>query len=136
MPRGRKPKPKRNISGLRNQKKPAAPSPIPLPARHITPADISDGDSDLDSLADGAWSAHLKFDSMKTSIEMEDSDEEDVEPSEDLEDLEEWDEWEVEKDGFYVNLMRFAIDQGDDPRDEDWIPEHLKRKQLKRKKGE
>jgi hypothetical protein len=69
---------------------------------------------------------------MKTSIQMEDSDEEDVEP----EDLEEWDDWEVGKDGFYVNLMRFAIDQGDDPRDEDWIPENLKRKQLKRKKGE
>ena len=67
---------------------------------------------------------------------MEDSDEEDVEPSEDLEDLEEWDKWEVGKDGFYVNLMRFAIDQGDDPQDEDCIPEHLKRKQLKRKKGE
>jgi hypothetical protein len=63
---------------------------------------------------------------------MEDSDEEDVEP----EDLEEWDDWEVGNDGFYVNLMRLAIDQGDDPRDEDWIPEHLKRKQLKRKKGE
>ena len=110
MPRGRKPKPKQNISGLQNQKKPAAPSPIPPPAHHTTPAEISDEDSDLDS--DSAWSAHLKFDSMKTSIEMEDSDEEDVEPSEDLE---EWDKWEVGKDGFYVNLMRFAIDQGDDP---------------------
>jgi hypothetical protein len=113
MPHGRKPKLKQNTSGLRNQKKPATPSPILLPARHTTPAEISDGDSDLDS--DSAWSAYLKFDSMKTSIEMEDSDEEDVEPSEDLEDLEGWDNWEVGKDGFYVNLMRFAIDQGDDP---------------------
>jgi len=101
----------------------------PKKATDTTPAEISDGDSDLDS--DSAWSPHLKFDSMKTSIAMEDSDEEDVESSEGLE---EWDEWEVGKDGFYVNLMRFAIDQGDDPQDEDWIPEHLKRKQLKRKK--
>jgi hypothetical protein len=69
------------------------PSPIPLPAHHTTPAEINDGDSALDS--DSAWSAHLKFNSMKTRIEMEDSDEE--EPLDDLEDLEEWDKWEVGK---------------------------------------
>jgi len=44
---------------------------------------IQPQDSDLD--LDSTWSAHFKFNSMKTSIEMEDSDEEDVEPSEDLE---------------------------------------------------
>ena len=55
--------------------------------------------------------------------EEEESDSEDVE-DEVIEASE--DEWK--SDGLHVALMVLAIEIGDDPRDEDWIPDDLRRK--------
>jgi len=153
MPRGCKPKPKWNISGRRNQPKaPTAPtktSPLtqPLstgPTQCSTPVETSDDDSNSDSVDYDEWSLspRLEFDSTTSGISTDSEDGDHsrnsgrsgskcIEP----EDWEECDDWEVGTEAFYVGLMRLAIDQGDDPRDEDWIPAELKKKQLRRKKG-
>ena len=39
----------------------------------------------------------------------------------------------LQEKGLFVKLMNLAVDNGDDPRDEDWVPEHLRRK--KQRKG-
>ena len=103
--RGRKPKHKRNISGLQNQ-----PPTLHLPSPTQPPSVLSISTVNSDVESDAKWIPNLE--------------------------LEEWGEWEVGTERFHVNLMRLAVDNNDDPRDEDWIPEALKRKEMKRKKGE
>jgi len=145
---------KKNISGLRNQQsdtsvtshpsqavpKSTAPSlsfqtALDNPESDIDPpkdaADSAAGDENLDK----GWRAGVRLDSIKPCWD-EDSDadtESGDEGSVEDEIMEESDEqWNNE--GIHVGLMRLAIDQGDDPRDEDWIPEELKRKRARRKK--
>ena len=118
-----KKKPKKNINGLRNQKtltSHGVEAPIVV--------DDIDEQSDHHDNEDGEWDAKIRFDSSKPrwdiASDSEDSDEgrleeEVVETSED-------DEWKNE--GLQVGLMVLAIEIGDDPRDEDWIPDNLRRK--------
>jgi hypothetical protein len=43
--------------------------------------------------------------------------------------IEDWDMLQGLKDkGLFIKLMNLVVDGGDDPRDEDWVPEHLRRK--------
>jgi len=114
---GRKVKVKRNISGLRNQPKPPQSAPT-LPPTQPDTLSIGDVNSELES--DAEWTPNLALDSMKTHLHAELEDE----PLDT--DLEEWGEWEVGTEGFYVNLMQFAVDNNDDPRDENWTLEALK----------
>jgi len=147
---------KKNISGLRNQQsdtsvtshpsqavpKSTAPSlsfqtALNSPENDIdAPKDAADSAAG-DENSDEGWRTGVRLDSTKPCWD-EDSDtdsdmESDNEGSVEDEIMEESDEqWNNE--GIHVGLMRLAIDQGDDPRDEDWIPEELKRKRARRKK--
>ena len=125
MMRGCKPKHKRNISGLQNQ---PPTLHLPSPTQPPSVSSIITVNSKVES--DAEWIPNLELDSMKTHLHAE-SDDEQLNT-----DLEEWGEWEVGTERFSVNLMRLAVDNNDDPQDEDWIPEALKRKEMKRKKGE
>jgi hypothetical protein len=135
-----KKKQKRNITGLRNQ--PKATSHVEesvdinfSKAAETCPsnpamADIN-GPSDNETPDEG-WDAHVKFDSNKPCWEL-DSEEEDSEHEEDKEgDVEdevmEAGESNWRNEGLHVGLMVLAIEIGDDPRDEDWIPDELRRK--------
>src|SRR6266481_6733287 len=123
MMHGCKTKPKRNISGLCNQ--PQQPVPtlhLPTPTQPPSISSISTANSDVES--DAEWIPNLELDSMKMHLHAE-SDDEQLNM-----DLEEWGKWDMGTESFYVNLMQLAVDNNDDPQDEDWIPEALKRKEM------
>lgn len=131
---GRKPKQKRNISGLRNQPKAPTPplqsSPTPEPSPESRKTRVEDVEEDVE------WSPQTRFDSSKPIWDEEDESSDEQEnvssPDGDIGTVEEWGEWnELAQDGLHVNLMKLAIENGDDPRDEDWIPQSLRRKRKK-----
>lgn len=131
-------KQKRNITSLQNQPKAAShveeSVDVNIKATE-TPsnpamADIN-GQSD-NKAPDEGWDAHVKFDSNKPCWEF-DSDKEESESEEDedgnVEDeVTEASEGDWRNEGLHVGLMVLAIEIGDDPRDEDWFPDELRRK--------
>ncbi|KIJ95381.1 hypothetical protein K443DRAFT_108857, partial [Laccaria amethystina LaAM-08-1] len=134
-------KKKRNITGLRNQSKAASHIKVQeapddstdtvetLPTHPVIQADIPPSDNDV------GWDAQVRFDSNKLCWEVDDEEDksEDEGLSESEGDVEDEvveandDEWR--SDGLHVGLMVLAIEIGDDPRDEDWIPEAVQRRQ-------
>ena len=97
-------------------------------------ADIN-GQSDNEVPDEGC--AHVKFDSNKPCWEL-DSDKEESESEEDEEgnvedEVTEAGNGDWRNEGLHVGLMILAIEIGDDPRDEDWIPDELRRKHRKYK---
>jgi hypothetical protein len=133
-------KKKRNITGLRNQSNTAshvkeAPDDstdameTPTRTHSVIHANVTESDNDV------GWDAHVRLDSNKLCWEVDDEqdDSEDEGPSDGEGDVEDEvieaneDEWR--NDGLHVVLMVLAIEVGDDPRDEDWIPEAVRRKQ-------
>jgi len=106
-------KQKRNITGLQNQP-------------NLKTLSTTDDEDDLEG-----WNISLRFDgSVRPCWEMvsDDSESEDSE----VEQLEEdWSDLHVE--GLQAKMMTFAIDCGDDPRDEDWVPANLRRRKREKK---
>jgi len=107
-------------------------APSTHPVIHVDLDEKSDNEED--------WDAQIRFDSNKPCWRLED-DEEKSDPDEDEPDnneigveadvLEAGDEdWRNE--GLHVSMMVLAIDNGDDPQDEDWIPDKLRKKIKKR----
>ena len=134
-----KKKHKKNITGLRNQSQMTshvkeapndgiAKDVETAPTHTVFHADV-DGQSDNDE----GWEAHIRLDSNKLCWELEDeSEDEDEDIDDDERDVEDEvivageDMWRSE--GLHIALMVLMIDKGDDPRDEDWIPDRLRRK--------
>lgn len=122
---------KRNTTGLRNQNRTPAPATEPSPPPE--PATIDDSDSDKE------WNPHLHADSLKTDWkdDAETDSEDEQTPGneaglvEDDEDLC-WNDGPPDsKKGLFVRMMQFAVDEDDNPRDEDWMPSRLRAKALK-----
>jgi hypothetical protein len=118
-------KQKRNITGLRNQ----SSSHASQPENTIDNITIKDQAQD-DPETEAGWEPPIRLDSAKTSWEEEDL----VEDEEGVDDemLADEDSGMMSK-GLHVSMMIMAIRDGDDPRDEDWIPDKLRQKQRKRK---
>ena len=121
---------KRNISGLRNQ-----PKLVPDDA-YIETLAVVESHSNVEE--DGAETEDDNLglrcpDSMKPVWRAEEDKDELTDDEEDSEsDIEGWDDSEHELK-VYTKLMSLAIDNGDDPRDEDWVPAGLRRKKCERK---
>ncbi|KAF9457874.1 hypothetical protein BDZ94DRAFT_1313815 [Collybia nuda] len=134
MPAQRNTKQKRNITGLRNQPRAIPDLPMQPP---LTPVVISEGtqnqinpeleDHRDEDCEEGPVKSYQ--DSLKSTWEEEDKGKVEAEII-DEEDTEE----EFNSDRLYVKLMNLAMENGDDPRDENWIPENLRRRK-KQKKG-
>ncbi|KAF9469382.1 hypothetical protein BDZ94DRAFT_377280 [Collybia nuda] len=124
----RKPRQKRNISGLRNQPKVA---PLPLhssPTSESIPEGRENGARDSDKNSN--WFPHTKFDSLKPVRDEDESSDEGG--AGDVGTKQKWSERnKLGQEGFHVTMMNTAIENGDDPRDEDWIPENSRRKRVK-----
>ena len=80
------------------------------------------------------WDTHLKPDSMKPCWD-EESEGEDIGKDEQCKD-DDCGMEDMDNEGFHAKMMALAVEIGDDPRDEDWIPESLRRKHHRAKKGE
>jgi hypothetical protein len=125
---GRKHKQKKKITGLRNQPKAAVPplhsSPTPEPVPESQESRADDPEEDVN------WSPHTRFDSLKVAWDGNKS--EDEEDDTEIGTEEEWGDWnELGQEGLHVMLMKLAMENGDDPRDEDWVPEVLRRKKAR-----
>ena len=140
-----KKKAKRNISGLRNQPKSTADSSHTEELSSCGPdfrgsAMLPDPQIDKDA-DDEEWTPNMQFDSNKPAWDGDES--EDEIGSENEEDF--LDQLEDANPGvnpgkyrnrcLYVALMRMAIDVGDDPTDEDWVPKKTRKKLRKEKKS-
>ena len=155
MPRGRPTKrSKYNVTGLRNQKKQGAPRCSDLlddqeeptggtelgKRCHGNPSPSDSGDNESES----EWDPHLVFmDSTKDSLGGYEPASTESDQEEDDEDAEcesaavlEWDQ-ELENDEFCQKMMQMAVNCGDDPKDENWMPPkqrvQKKRQQANRK---
>jgi hypothetical protein len=89
-------------------------------------------DCDNEEEVDIEATEFMSFDSLKS--QWREDDEEEAE----MKDEEEVDEWDTQKlkfrhPGFYVKLVKLAVKNGDGPRDEDWIPEDLHRRNRAKK---
>jgi hypothetical protein len=94
-------KQKRNVTGLRNQPK----------KTHETLSNTEDEDE--------GWNTRMRFESLRPCWEMDsDGSENENEDEQYLE--EDWSGFHVA--GLQEKMMIFAINCGDDPRDEDWVP--------------
>ena len=118
-----------NISGLRNQPSQTHDDAYdgPIPAPLCSESDVEDF----------SWSPNLVFDSLKVDIAAETAldDESIIEE----EDAVEWDsEWDQDRrlgsEGMQATMLRLAIELGDDPRDEEWVPPKLRANQKFRTK--
>jgi hypothetical protein len=117
---------KRNISGLKNQPKPI-PEPSSTESPVVEPTSTIQEQLSLDP-EDTAENADEDLglrcpDSLKPLWRADDDDEGCMQAGEELEDG-----WELREENLYIKLMTLAIDNGDDPRDEDWVPRGLRRK--------
>ncbi|KAG6889489.1 hypothetical protein C0992_004994 [Termitomyces sp. T32_za158] len=138
--RGRKPKAKRNITGLRNQR---APKPLESTESNADCAqspeiclidEISDDDPDQD------WDPLLELDSLKPCWRKEDQESDEETVDSDDENMEVLTEGWPENDGIdeaamelrHIKLMELAIANEDDPRDEEWVPTKLRKKYLRK----
>jgi hypothetical protein len=121
MTRGRPSKRARNITGLRNQHQPAVShlpneerptrNPVPIRSRESRPHD--DPEADLG----------IYFDSARLVI---DDDDDGMVSEPDLEELQEFGEWDDEE--LQERMYMLAVEEGDDPSDENWVPPQLKKK--------
>jgi hypothetical protein len=98
----------------------------------LIPNDDDNDRVDNEEEADMEATEFMCFDSLKS--QWREDDEEEAE----MKDEEEFDEWDTQElefkhPGFYVKLVKLAVENGDDPRDEDWIPEDLRRKNRAKK---
>ncbi|KAG6810459.1 hypothetical protein H0H87_012887 [Tephrocybe sp. NHM501043] len=105
-----------NTSGLRNHRDKPTESPEPT---SIMP-DREDLDPD--------WEPDTLHDSLKIDFEKEDE-------SDNGESDTDTDEWDVGGKGGLIQMINMAIDNGDDPRDESWVPAQLRSKKKKNSKG-
>ena len=74
--------------------------------------------------SDEDWDANLQWDSLKPMLSEEDEEEG------------EWDidsELHLDSEGLHARLINWAIENGDDPQDEDWIPPTLWAKSRKQR---
>ena len=118
-----------NTSGLRNQKPRATEDGTP-PNGNI-PGNLQAEDEDFE------WHPHTHFDSLKPDFQAEEASDED--PNNADEDMEESDsEWKENEgfgsDGLQAAMLKLAIELGDDPRDEDWVPPKLRAKNERQRK--
>jgi hypothetical protein len=140
MPMRHGKKQKRNISGLKNQPKPL-PEPSSTEPLVVEPSSESNTaervGSDLED--DEDQDLGLKCPDSSKLLWRADDDEEEPMPEgkgDSESGIEDWDtHQELEDKGLYIMLMNLAVDNGDDPRDEDWVPEDLRRKRRRKKKG-
>ena len=134
---------KKNITGLRNQSKKKIVSHVKEASNNGTKATevpsthpVTHTDFDEQPNNDEECDAHIELDSNKLCWEpaSDDEDEEEVSEEEDTDnengDVEVieagTDEWRGE--ALHVSLMVLAIEIGDNPQDEDWIPDSLRRR--------
>ena len=116
-----------NTSGLRNQQPKATDNP--------NPSQPCPDESDTE---DSTWQPNMVFDSLKVDVAAED-----VSDDELMEEGDEVVEWDSQSDGgiglgsegLQVMMLRLAIELGDDPRDEDWMPPALRANPRKGKQG-
>ena len=110
-----------NTSGLRNQKEQGSET-VETPVKHS----LENGNDESD---DEDWHANLWWDSLKPVV---DSEEEDVkENCNNNGEMEEWDsQWDdnLNSEGLQARLVKWAIENGDDPCNEEWILTKLREK--------
>ena len=134
---------KKNITGLRNQSKSSSHVEVVLDdstkaAETPSTCPVIHADLDEQSDNDKGWEAHIHLDSNKLCWKPDDEDEVSEEEDSDCEkgDVEdeviEAGEDDFRTEALHVKLMVLAIEIGDDPRDEDWIPDSLRRKHIAR----
>ena len=134
-----KKKPKRNISGLHNQK-------MTIPVIDTSHEDVIPSSTqpnlNTDSEPDEEWVPNVDFDSNKVKWDDESGSDDDIESDNEEDYLDKTEEErpgvnprKYRNKGLYVSLMRMAIDVGDDPMDEDWVPKKTKKKFRKEKKS-
>ena len=105
-----------NTSGLQNQAQKALKPVENTPIIH-----------EDEQTNDKNWDANLQWDSLKSMLGKEDEEEGEIE------------EWDVDSNvhlnskGLHVRLVNWAIENGDDPQDEDWIPPTLQAKSRKQR---
>ena len=131
MPKTKKSKPNRNISGLRNQAKHSlTPSQHATLLQSLVPSSEDKGDeSDLE--ADNQDLAHLiHFDSLKTNFQIEEENPDELEELEN-EEMEEWEGFGRED---LVDGMVDMFLADDDPNNLDWMPQKMQTKAEKRRK--
>ena len=138
MPIRSKKRQKRNISGLKNQSKPI-PESLSTDTLVVEPLSNIQKQQSPD-LEDSAKSEDDELglrcpDSLKPLWRVDDDKDELMQKDEDSEsETDGWDsQQELGEENLYIKLMSLAIDNGDDPRDEDWVPEGLRRKKQEKK---
>ncbi|KNZ81456.1 hypothetical protein J132_00564 [Termitomyces sp. J132] len=142
--RGRISKAKRNISGLRNQRvQEPLESNTESRLDRVQPSDQeeiheSDKLQGNDNDTDQDWDPLLEVDSLKLCWKKEDQAKESENDNENMEILTEgWDDG-IDEEGttesLHIRLMKLAIADEDDPRDEEWIPAELRKKYLRKTK--
>ncbi|KAF8522028.1 hypothetical protein JB92DRAFT_3141090 [Gautieria morchelliformis] len=120
MARGRPPKCRRNITGLRNQG--GEPSGTDLPNVEPPANHPSDGPSPSDQ-PDEDEGLQLHLDSTRVLM---DNDEAGIESGSEVEEMSELGDWDDEE--LQEKMYMLAVNIGDDPSDEDWIPPELRPK--------
>ena len=95
---------------------------VEIPTHSVINADIDEQSDNSDE----GWNAHIRLDTNKLFWGLNDEEEDSQDEVEDEVIEAGSDEWK--NDGLQVGLMVLAIEIGDDPRDEDWIPDSLRRK--------
>jgi hypothetical protein len=142
-----KKKPKRNISGLLNQRTTIPAIDVShgedaiLPSRSPSMRPDLNIDDENDE-PDEEWVPNLKFDSNKVKWNDESDSEDDIESDNEEDFLDKTQEVRpginprrYRNNGLYVSLMRMAINVGDDLMDEDWVPKKTKKKLRKERKS-
>ena len=134
-----KKKSRRDISGLKNQPKLTTDSSHtnePMSCASDTAVPPVSPDPRIDNDADDEeWTPNLPFDSNKPMWNDEES-EDDIDSENEEDFLDKIVEEEkpgvnprkYRNKGWYVALMRMAIEVGDDPLDEDWVPKKTRKK--------
>ena len=117
MLRGRPQKRCKNTSGLRNIKMVS-----PSQSSKDSPAPECDREASV-SRSDG-WEPHQVHDSLKPVWDAEGADS----------DIDEEQEWEdLEDPEFLQQMIKLAVNAGDDPQDETWLPDKQKKIEKKKK---
>lgn len=129
MARGRPPKHARNTSGLRNKSKGSLVTPTPVPETAVENLNLSHLHDSRESSPDG-YNVGMYFDSTRPIVGNDDAG---CESDLDVDEVFESEEWEDEE--LRDNMSLLAVQEGDDPSDEDWFPPGLRRRK-KQKMGE
>ena len=100
---------------------------------------ISDDENDG---PDEEWVPNVKFDSNKVKWDDESGLEDDIDSENEEDFLGKTEERrpgmnprKYRNNGLYVSLMRMAINVGDDPMDENWVPKQMRKKLWKERKS-